>query len=119
MHIKTNDPSRTRSLFRLAEETTLPPSQAYAARIIAYAPIHVESNAFWTLENAVESAIIPVRGSPDLVASDSLGIEDLPYKVALASVWILHAGHVLYGRERRYMVLREDRCIDCRRERGT
>ncbi|PLB50216.1 hypothetical protein P170DRAFT_139042 [Aspergillus steynii IBT 23096] len=73
--------------------------QAYAARIMTFAPIHMESNAIWTLEDAVEGAIIPVRGSPDLVSEDPLAIEDLPYKVALAAVWIIHAGHVLYGRD--------------------
>ena len=72
---------------------------AYAARIFGLGLAPFEAFAIWTLTDAVEGVMIPVRGSPDLVSRDPSTIEDLPFKAAAAAAWIKYSGTSLYGRD--------------------
>lgn len=59
----------------------------------------LESQAIGVLREAVEGAIIPVRGSPDIVSADPTAIKDVKFKTTAAAQWVIYAGHVLYGRD--------------------
>ncbi|KAL5356232.1 hypothetical protein BJX96DRAFT_186182 [Aspergillus floccosus] len=72
---------------------------AYAARILRQRLAALEHQAIWALSEAVEGAIVPVRGRPDIVSQHPTAVVDLPYKTALAAMWVIHAGHVLFGRD--------------------
>ncbi|GAB1214988.1 hypothetical protein ATERTT37_004170 [Aspergillus terreus] len=72
---------------------------AYAARAFGQRLTALEHQAIWALSEAVEGATVPVRGGPDIVSQDPTTIEDLPYKTAVAAMWVIHAGHVLFGRD--------------------
>ncbi|KAB8275843.1 hypothetical protein BDV30DRAFT_247036 [Aspergillus minisclerotigenes] len=73
--------------------------QAYAARILGLGLCSLETYAIWALSDVAEGVMIPVRGSPDLVSADPKDVDQLPFKAAAAAVWILYAGHALYGRD--------------------
>ena len=73
--------------------------QAYAARILGLGLSQLEMYAIWALSDVAEGAMIPVRGSPDVVSADPKHVDQLPFKAAAAGVWILFAGHTLYGRD--------------------
>ncbi|KAE8155205.1 hypothetical protein BDV25DRAFT_135253 [Aspergillus avenaceus] len=73
--------------------------QAYLARVFGLGLESLEMYALWSLSDAVEGAIVPVRGSPDLVSAEPGDIVDLPFKTAAAAVWIIHAGAALHGRD--------------------
>lgn len=73
--------------------------QSYAARIAGLGLVPLEAYAIWALTDALEGVMTPIRGAPDEVNPDPAAVEDLPFKVAAAAEWIVHAGHVLYGRD--------------------
>ncbi|KAE8369908.1 hypothetical protein BDV27DRAFT_171638 [Aspergillus caelatus] len=73
--------------------------QAYAARVLGLGLSQLETYAIWALSDVAEGAMIPVRGSPDVVSADPKHVDQLPFKAAAAGVWILYAGHALYGRD--------------------
>ena len=73
--------------------------QAYAARITGLRLLSLECYAIWALTDALEGVMTRVRGAPDVVNPDPTAVENLPFKVAAAAEWIIHAGHVLYGRD--------------------
>lgn len=73
--------------------------QSYAARITGLRLAPCESYAIWALTDALEGVMTPIRGAPDEVNPDPAAVEDLPFKVVVAAEWIVHAGHVLYGRD--------------------
>lgn len=73
--------------------------QSYAARMTGLGLAPCEAYAIWALTDALEGVVTPVRGAPDEVNPDPAAVEDLPFKVAAAAEWIIHAGHVLYGRD--------------------
>ncbi|KAL4888565.1 hypothetical protein BDV59DRAFT_196397 [Aspergillus ambiguus] len=73
--------------------------QAYAARILGQRLTSLERHAIWALSEAVEGAIIPVRGTPDIASADPTAVEDHSCKVAVAAVWVIHAGRALFGRD--------------------
>ncbi|KAF4973090.1 hypothetical protein FSARC_521 [Fusarium sarcochroum] len=73
--------------------------QAYAARLGGYRLIPIEVYAIWAFVDALEGTMTPIRGRPDEVNSDPMAIEDVAYKVKCAAIWMIHAGHVLHGRD--------------------
>lgn len=73
--------------------------QSYAARITGLHLAPWESYAIWALTDALEGVMTPIRGAPDEVNPNPAAIENLPFKVAAAAEWIIHAGHVLYRRD--------------------
>lgn len=73
--------------------------QSYAARIAGLGLVPLECYAIWALTDALEGEMTPIRGAPDEVNPNPAAVEDLPWKVAAAAEWIIHAGHVIYGRD--------------------
>ncbi|KAL8291085.1 hypothetical protein RB597_005556 [Gaeumannomyces tritici] len=73
--------------------------QAYAARVAGLSLVPMEMYAIWALVDALEGTMTPVRGAPDEVDPDPAAVEDVSPKVACAAAWIVHAGHVLHGRD--------------------
>lgn len=73
--------------------------QSYAARVAGLGLVPLEAYAIWAVTDALEGVMTPIRGAPDEVNPNPAAVEDLPFKVAAAAEWIVHAGHVLYGRD--------------------
>lgn len=76
--------------------------QAHAARVAGLGLIKVDawsSWALWTLVEALEGSMTPVRGAPDEINEDPAAAEDISYKVKSAAAWIIFAGNRLYGRD--------------------
>ncbi|KLU90391.1 hypothetical protein MAPG_10245 [Magnaporthiopsis poae ATCC 64411] len=73
--------------------------QTYAARVAGYGIVPLEMYAIWALVDALEGTMKRVRGAPDEVDVSPASIEDLPTKMACAAAWMIHAGHVLHGRD--------------------
>ncbi|KAI3538416.1 hypothetical protein CSPX01_09553 [Colletotrichum filicis] len=72
--------------------------QAYAARVAGLGLVPLESNAIWALVDALEGTVKPVRGAPDEIDSDPAAVEDITHKTRIAAAWMIHAGHLLHGR---------------------
>lgn len=73
--------------------------QAYAARVAGQGLVPLEANAIWALVDALEGTIKPVRGAPDEITSDTASIENITQKTRIAAAWMIHAGHLLHGRD--------------------
>ncbi|KZL83708.1 hypothetical protein CI238_07706 [Colletotrichum incanum] len=73
--------------------------QAYAARAMGLCRVPLETYAIWALVDALEGTVTPVRGAPDEVDSNPAAVEDISYKARSAASWMVHAGHVLHGRD--------------------
>ncbi|KAI1081678.1 hypothetical protein F5B20DRAFT_534938 [Whalleya microplaca] len=73
--------------------------QTYTARIAGLGLAPLESYAIWALTAALEGEMTPIRGAPDEVNSDPAAVEDVAFKISVATTWILHAGGILYGRD--------------------
>ncbi|KXH50766.1 hypothetical protein CSIM01_01615 [Colletotrichum simmondsii] len=73
--------------------------QAYAARVAGLCLVPLETNAIWALVDALEGNIKPVRGAPDEITSDPSAVEDITHKTRTAAAWMIHAGHLLHGRD--------------------
>ncbi|PHH92184.1 hypothetical protein CDD83_8570 [Cordyceps sp. RAO-2017] len=73
--------------------------EAYASRIAGLGLIPSDMYAIWALADALEGSMTPIRGAPDEVNEDPTAVEDISYKVKSAAAWMIHAGHVLYGRD--------------------
>ncbi|KXH69005.1 hypothetical protein CSAL01_11482 [Colletotrichum salicis] len=73
--------------------------QAYAARIAGLGLVPLETNAIWALVDALEGTVTPVRGASDEVNSDPAAVEDIAHKARIAAAWMIHAGHLLHGRD--------------------
>ncbi|GKT51269.1 uncharacterized protein ColSpa_11450 [Colletotrichum spaethianum] len=73
--------------------------QAYAARVMGLCLVPLETYAIWALVDALEGAVTPVRGAPDATNPDPAAVEDISYKARSAASWMVHAGHVLHGRD--------------------
>ncbi|KAI5867009.1 hypothetical protein GGS23DRAFT_553122 [Durotheca rogersii] len=73
--------------------------QAYAARVAGLGLVPFETYAIWALVDALEGTMTPIRGAPDEVNEDPAAVEDISYKVKAAAMWIIHGGHLLYGRD--------------------
>ncbi|KAL8287757.1 hypothetical protein RB601_004302 [Gaeumannomyces tritici] len=72
--------------------------QAYAARVAGYGIVPLEMYAIWALVDALEGTMEPVRGAPDEVNANPASVKDLSIKMACAAAWMIHAGHMLHGR---------------------
>lgn len=73
--------------------------QAYAARVAGLGLVPLETNAIWALVDALEGTVKPVRGAPDEINSDPAAVEDITHKTRIAAAWMVHAGHLLHGRD--------------------
>jgi hypothetical protein len=73
--------------------------QAYAARVTGLCNLRFQIDALWALVDALEGTMLPIRGAPDQVNEDPAAVVDLPYCVKVSSIWVTHAGHLLYGRD--------------------
>ncbi|PVH93867.1 hypothetical protein DM02DRAFT_694795 [Periconia macrospinosa] len=73
--------------------------QTYAARVFSYNLVPLEQYAIWALTEALEGTMTPIRGAPDEENPDPSAVEDLPFKTAVASAWMIHGGTVMYGRD--------------------
>ncbi|OJJ32766.1 hypothetical protein ASPWEDRAFT_174211 [Aspergillus wentii DTO 134E9] len=73
--------------------------QAFAARVLGLRLLGLEVYAIWVFTDALEGAMIPIRGSPDLVSHDPTIVTDLSFKVAAAAEWMVHGAKVMYGRD--------------------
>lgn len=76
--------------------------QTYAARVAGLGLIKVDtwsSWALWTLVEALEGSMTPIRGAPDEINEDPAAVQDISYKVKSAAAWIIFAGNRLYGRD--------------------
>lgn len=73
--------------------------QAYAAKVAGFGLVPMEAYAIWALVDALEGTITPIRGAPDEVNPNPAAIDDLSFKIACAAEWIVHAGHILHGRD--------------------
>ncbi|EXF73793.1 hypothetical protein CFIO01_05724 [Colletotrichum fioriniae PJ7] len=73
--------------------------QAYAARVAGLGLVPLETNAIWALVDALEGTVKPVRGAPDEANSDPAAVEDITHKTRIAAAWMVHAGHLLHGRD--------------------
>lgn len=73
--------------------------QAYAARVAGLGLVPLETNAIWALVDALEGTIKPVRAAPDEIDSDPAAVEDITHKTRIAAAWMIHAGHLLHGRD--------------------
>ncbi|XP_051223079.1 uncharacterized protein [Lolium perenne] len=74
--------------------------QSYAARAAGLGVIEVEGWclwALWTLVEALEGSMTPVRGAPDEINDDPAAVQG--YMVKSAAAWIIFAGNRLYGRD--------------------
>ncbi len=75
--------------------------QTYAARAagLGVAAGLLEAWAVTALADALEGAVRAVRGAPDETDADPAAVADLPFKVAAAAAWAVHAGRALHGRD--------------------
>lgn len=73
--------------------------QAYGARVAGLCRLPLEVYAIWALVDALEGTMRPIRGAPDEITDDPADVEDLPYKTQIAASWMIHAGHLLSGRD--------------------
>ncbi|KAK1723165.1 hypothetical protein CaCOL14_003080 [Colletotrichum acutatum] len=73
--------------------------QAYAARVAGLGLVSLETNAIWALVDALEGTVKPVRGAPDEINSDPAAVENITHKTRIAAAWMIHAGHLLHGRD--------------------
>lgn len=74
--------------------------EAYAARLAAYEQAYPNYIILHYLVEALEGAMTPVRGAPDTVNEDPLGVDDISYKVIRAALWMIQAAHRIYGQDR-------------------
>ncbi|KAH7131675.1 hypothetical protein B0J13DRAFT_642502 [Dactylonectria estremocensis] len=72
---------------------------AFAARVAGLGIVPLDTYAIWALVDALEGTMTPIRGAPDEVNSDPAAVDGIHYKVKSAAAWMVHAGHVLYGRD--------------------
>jgi hypothetical protein len=73
--------------------------QTYAARILGYGLVPLEQYAIWAFTDALEGTMTPIRGAPDEVNTNPAAVEDLAFKTAVASAWMIYGCHILYGRD--------------------
>ncbi|KAK2594626.1 hypothetical protein QQS21_007663 [Conoideocrella luteorostrata] len=76
--------------------------QAYAARVAGLGLINANAWsawALWSIVDALEGTMTPIRGAPDEINEDPAAVEDIAYKVKSAAAWVVLAGNYLYGRD--------------------
>ncbi|GMF70389.1 unnamed protein product [Aspergillus oryzae] len=67
--------------------------------------IPLPRQAILAIGQATEGATVQKEdGGPEFVSNDPLDIEQLDMKVAVAAIWVQHAGHVLWRHNPRYTI---------------
>ncbi|KAJ1716259.1 hypothetical protein NYO67_1486 [Aspergillus flavus] len=78
---------------------------AFTALLTKSHLIPLPRKAILTIGQATEGATVQEEdGGPEFVSNDPLDIEQLDMKVAVAAIWIQHAGHVLWRHNQRYTI---------------